>query len=537
MSLNPNAQSFNPLEFTLANIFDTPQEYYQELNKKDNIPPHYPDAFETPKEFYQQLNVNAKPFVPVKQSVEDVFEIPEERPVEELPFEFRLKTSQGRKKVFNPNTSRWILDTSTNRKRILQKQTIKTKKKSQIKKKAVQFKSKPTIREYIPEFVDESESPQSPEYQQGLTLEACKKYSRNLSVDLSKVTPGRRSQKVVFQSDKQLESLFPGPIDYNGIPLKYITYISKGSYGTVFKYSSGKDVLPDGWTLKQSSKDPTQSYYVNESLGKSQFKRPTNYQTRHYEIAVKTYNDPLDTEIQLVNDLNKHGKNGVCNLINSTILNLNYKGKVSKVCAMDIMDGTLSNISNITSIDDKLSIISQLIEYFLCIKKNIGESINYTDLKCANVLYKCFKHKQMKLCIGDIGGLCNKWSGASTYPPPEFLDQKFMNCSESIVVWGLGVIFLELLNYDTKQVFYWKSARKMTQLEFMRTCVSEIDTIIDQYQLTNVFVNQIPVSTILINMLNPVVSDRFTLQQLNRAFTVGIPELIPPVSDSSEDGF
>lgn len=509
MSLNPNAQSFDPLEFTLANIFDTPQEYYQ------------------------QLNANAKPFIPLKQNLEDVFEIPEESSIEESPVEFRLKTSQGRKKVFNPNTSRWILDTSTNRKRILQKQKLKTKKKSQIKKKAVQFKSKPTIREYIPEY----ESPQSPEYQQGLTLEACQKYSRNLSVDLSKVTPGRRTQKVVFQSDKQLESLFPGPIDYNGIPLKYITYISRGSYGTVFKYSSGEDVLPDGWTVKQSSKDPTKSYYVNESLGKSQWERPINNQTRNYEIAVKTYNDPLDTEIQLVNDLNKHGKNGVCNLINSTILNLNNKGRLSKVCAMDIMDGTLSNISNLTSIEDKLSIIGQLIEYFLCIKKNVGESINYTDLKCANILYKCFKHKQMKLCIGDIGGLCNKWSGASTYPPPEFLDKHSMNCSESIVVWGLGVIFLELLNYDTKRVFYWESARKMTQLEFMRACVSEIDTIIDQYQLTNVFVNQIPVSTILINMLNPVVSDRFTLQQLNTLFTVGIPELIPPVSDSSEDGF
>ena len=105
MSLNANAQSFDPLEFTLANIFDTPQEYYQ------------------------QLNANAKPFIPLKQNLKDVFEIPEEKFIEESPFEFRLKTSQGRKKVFNPNTSRWILDTSTNRKRILQKQTIKTKKK------------------------------------------------------------------------------------------------------------------------------------------------------------------------------------------------------------------------------------------------------------------------------------------------------------------------------------------------------------------------------------------------------------------------
>jgi hypothetical protein len=480
----------------------------------------------------QNLNPEAGKFVPVKQNIEDVLEIPEERPVEESPFEFRLKTSQGRKKVFNPNTSRWILDTSTNRNRISQKQKIKTKKKAR-----VQFDSKPIIREYISDIFDESESPQSPEYKKGLTLEACQNYCRNLSVDLSKVMPGRQTQKVVFQSGKELESLFPGPIDYNGIPLKYITYISRGSYGTVFKYSSGEDLLPDGWTIKQSSKDSTQSYYINEQLGKAQWDRPKNYQTRNYEIAVKTYNDPLDTEIQLVNDLNKNGKNGACNLINSNILTLNYKGKLSKVCAMDIMDGTLSNVSTITSIDEKLSIIGQLIDYFICIKKNIGESINYTDLKCANILYKCFKHKQIKLCIGDIGGLCNNWTGVSTYPPPEFLDKNSMNCSESVIVWGLGVIFLEMLNYETKSVFYWKSARKMTKLEFMRACVLEIEKIIDQYQLTNVFVNQIPVSTILINMLNPIVADRFTLQQLNTAFTVGIPELIPPVSDSSEDGF
>jgi hypothetical protein len=486
-----------------------------------------------------KLNPNAEAYVPINQN--SIYNTARES--SELasfhsaksnePFMFETKTSRGKKKVFNPTTSRWILDNKRSRKRI----TDTYSKQKKTKKKSVSFVPEPII-QYI--------SPKTPEYNEGLTLEACQKYSKNIPINLNKLKPGKQNQDVSIEWGKANKKTFPGFLEYEGIPLNYISYISQGTYGTVYKYSNGTDDLPEGWVMKQSTKDPSRFYYLNESLGKAQWDKPKSYSNRFYEIAIKTYNDPKDPEINLVNELKKNGKNGICNLINSSILNLTYNGNKTHVSAMELMDGTLCDLQNLTSIPDKIEILKKIVDHFICIKREIGESVNYTDLKCANVLYKCFKNKKIKIVIGDIGGLCNGWDGASTYPPPEFLHEKNYkgnNCTESILVWGIAVTFLELLGYNTSKLFYWKKARTMSVLNFMRACKSETALIIDTYGL-NLSINDTPFSIILQKMLEPNPNERISLSNLKKALSTGMTafksSLQPPSlssSDSSEDGF
>lgn len=486
-----------------------------------------------------KLNPNAQEYVPVKQN-SVYYTVPEssQKPsfhsaISNESFTFETKTSKGKKKVFNPTTSRWILDNKRSRTRI--KDAYNKQKKT--KKKSVSFVSEPIIQNI---------SPKTPEYNEGLTLEACQKYSKNMSIDLNKLKPGKQNQDVSIEWGKSKKKSFPGFLEYNGIPLNYISYISEGTYGTVFKYSNGTNDLPEGWAIKQSRNDPSQFYYVNESLGKAQWNKPTSYNNRFYEIAVKTYNDPKDDEINFVNELEKNGKNGVCNLINSSILNLTHNGIKTTVSAMELMDGTLCDLKNLTSIPDKIEILKKIVDHFICIKREIGESVNYTDLKCANVLYKCFKNKKIKIVIGDIGGLCSGFDGASTYPPPEFLHKKNYkgnNCNESILVWGIAVTFLELLGYNTSKLFYWKKARTMSVLNFMRACKRETALIIDTYDL-NLSINDTPFSLILQKMLEPNPNERISLSNLKKVLSTDMTafksSLQPPSllsSESSEDGF
>ena len=59
--------------------------------------------------------------------------------------------------------------------------------------------------------------------------------------------------------------------------------------------------------------------------------------------------------------------------------------------------------------------------------------------------------------MGDLGSICNRGrSEAATYPPPEFtFPQMKGNCQESTMVWGLGIILLELLGINTVNTFVW----------------------------------------------------------------------------------
>ena len=127
---------------------------------------------------------------------------------------------------------------------------------------------------------------------------------------------------------------------------------------------------------------------------------------------------------------------------------------------MDLMDGTLYDlVKKKLSIHEILDIIYILADNLECLNK-LGKV--YTDLKSANVLYKCYKNNKLKVSLGDLGSICNRGgSESSTYPPPEFtFPQGKKNCQESTMVWGLGIILLELLGINTVNTFVWSNTVK-----------------------------------------------------------------------------
>ena len=141
------------------------------------------------------------------------------------------------------------------------------------------------------------------------------------------------------------------------------------------------------------------------------------------------------------------------------------------------MDGTLNDLIN-----DGLT-VEQSVEIALYIANSFNcllPKFSYTDLKSANVLYKCYKDVNgnglVKIVLGDLGSICYSnvkreplWTdyfyittvkektGTATYPPPEAIkDPANTLCDEGTMVWDIGVILLELIGYDVYH-FYWNS--------------------------------------------------------------------------------
>ncbi len=246
--------------------------------------------------------------------------------------------------------------------------------------------------------------------------------------------------------------------------------------------------------------------------------------------------NPNDEEIKLVIDLNKNGKRGTCNLINSKIMQLRYKGRNTIVSAMDLMDGTLSNLILIP-LRDKLKVIQRAAKHLECIR-NISKGSAYTDLKAANILYKCYKNNKMKIVIGDIGGLCSNPSqrGSATFPPPETLGTK-PNCSETTMVWDLGVTFLEMINYDVMNLFYWDAAKDFSVTEFGFACDNAIEELNIRYGFNDYSIsNGITLGYLLESMFEVDPNKRITLKQIEDIFTGKYTKpIVEVLSDSDSD--
>ena len=359
---------------------------------------------------------------------------------------------------------------------------------------------------YIAEEESGEESDEEEEYiipKGTLNSEYCKdKYKNNLPVDLNKVKYttgsvnhdtasiflGKHQYKndlgqYVFGPLIQLSDI-PALLEYEGKKLNVIEYINKGSFGTVIRYSE-RTPLPDEYIERLSEFG---IYYYNTSTGDYSTIRPRISGIPYYELAVKTYSNQTDSEIELINNLNNDGKqessSGMCNTVNSKILE-NNSGE--NFAIMDLMDGTLSDlIKDGLTITQAIEITLEITKSFKCL---LDKGFSYTDLKSANVLYKCYKDSQgdghIKVVLGDIGSICKKsieqepiWtsdfyitespvsSGVATYPPPESIDDAANTpCNENTMSWDIGVILLELLGYNTLNEFYWGS-------ELIEKCVT-----------------------------------------------------------------
>ena len=271
--------------------------------------------------------------------------------------------------------------------------------------------------DYAYNYIPTPEYIASVEYEDGIdTEEVCNTFNSPL-LDLDSISASDEPIDILEIEDKYLDEI-PGVIKYEGTVLPVVKFISVGGFGKVFSYSSIDN---------------------------------------KYSVAVKTYNDKNDPEIKIIQDISKILD---CDTINAKIIKM-YNTKTNKntnVAVMDLMDGTLQDFHKLNlSTDIILKIIYKLTESLECLNK---KGLTYTDLKPNNVLYKCFKNNKLKVALGDLGSICKKGKeGSSTYPPPEYTyPQMDKNCEESTMVWGLGIILLDLLGINT-QIFEWQNTR------------------------------------------------------------------------------
>ena len=256
----------------------------------------------------------------------------------------------------------------------------------------------------------------------------CERYKDVEPLDLNKINLSKIEgskcneikKKNYFDSTKSFK------LSYNNeINLCNTKYISEGSFGTVYLYSD-KD--------------------------------------EKYKIAVKSYFDSDDDEIGIYKLLLHKGVN--CNIINMKIIE--YRPFFSKyyVGVMDYMHGSLSDLKGKLDSDLLLPIIKDIAMALDCLK---SKKLAYTDLKTDNILYKCSKGK-IKIVLGDIGSICRSGDyNSCTWLPIEYLKTGgFPKCNEATMVWGLGVIILELLKFNVN-FFHYSNIEKFKETDIKKS--------------------------------------------------------------------
>tara|TARA_X000000950_G_C13913998_1_gene660134 strand:- start:1099 stop:2349 length:1251 start_codon:yes stop_codon:yes gene_type:complete len=236
----------------------------------------------------------------------------------------------------------------------------------------------------------------------------CKKFKNVEEVDLNKIELTKIDDDIKCKKHSKndyFDSTKTYKITYNKkIDLCNIKYINEGTYGTVFMYSNKKG---------------------------------------NYKVAVKNYFESDDDEINIYKLLIKKGID--CNIVNIKVIE--YRSFFSKyyVGIMDYMHGSLSDLNGKLTKGIFLKVIKDISLALKCLK---DKDMAYTDLKTSNILYKCTSGK-IKITLGDIGSICRAGDyNSCTWLPIEYYKTGgFPKCNESSMVWGLGVIILELLNF------------------------------------------------------------------------------------------
>ena len=283
-------------------------------------------------------------------------------------------------------------------------------------------------------------------------FDICKRYNEIETLDLS---------KIIYTSD---DNGLP-VLNYDNIPLDNIDFIYGGSFGKVYMYSNGK-----------------------------------------YKIAVKVYNYDDDMEFELIEYLNDKYIN--CNTINIKILEANS----NKISVMDLMNDSLDKLKGSLDMNNIFKIISNIANDLSCLNKN---NLSYTDLKCANILFKCTDNKYITTVLGDIGSICIKGQKhIASYPPIEFKRKPTkVECNESSMVWGLGIILIELLGYRI-DIFNWNIIKN----ELTSNITERINDIILISNMNQYTLNNQTSDIIFGKMLSTDPDNRPTLDEIHIAF-------------------
>lgn len=276
-----------------------------------------------------------------------------------------------------------------------------------------------------------------------------------------------------------IEGTTPHIIYNNGsskILLKNIQYIASGSYGSVYRLFNQED---------------------------------------NVSVAMKKMNNPDDEEYKIIETLQKKGLD--CNILNVKILNLNGTGKV---VLSNFYNGSLDELFGRLEFGTVLNIFKQLVYDFKCL---YDKGFVYTDLKGGNILYKCISNSHFKVTVADLGSICKKNSlNLSTYLPWDQRNEKpaYIKCKESSVVWGLGILFMQMLSSPIDErkidtIFLFHNIKDKTSVQIN----DYVKDFIIKHRLNNILIkDDYYVSNLLKDMLNLNQKNRITLHELENIF-------------------
>jgi hypothetical protein len=97
--------------------------------------------------------------------------------------------------------------------------------------------------------------------------------------------------------------------------------------------------------------------------------------------------------------------------------------------------------------------IAETIRVQLLCLFNLNKNYVYTDIKLANILYKCDEHNNVHFMLGDLGSAVQSDSGEyiSTYPPVNFgqglFKLKTLLEKESTLSWQMGILLILLFPF------------------------------------------------------------------------------------------
>ena len=226
---------------------------------------------------------------------------------------------------------------------------------------------------------------------------------------------------------------------------------------TITKY---KLVYDDPKTNKQIS------LYNNKFLNKGAYGSVYEYYNKNYKVAVKYFKNKNDSELKVVQKLNKL-KLG-CKTINARVLERGKGAKLEKYVIMEIMHGSLDKMNGKLDINTVWNVIKDIAEHLKCLNDN---KLAYTDLKTKNVLFKCKNKKEIDIYLGDLGSICNRGqTHVSTWMPWETSRGWVhgVKCNELTMVWQLAVVFLELMDWRKYNLFSWENIKNYTPANMTR---------------------------------------------------------------------
>ena len=185
----------------------------------------------------------------------------------------------------------------------------------------------------------------------------------------------------------------------------------------------------------------------------------------------------MDTDIDEYDPISRVTE--LCRTINALPGRLNN----IPVVIMPLYDGNLSEyiefinklpsykIKNPDYYKNNLRIILHIAKSFLCLKNH---NMSYYDIKSLNIMFKR-TNNNLIVSLGDLGSICNKgtFPAIGTYPLLStqslkgwkkdsymYTNNDYFNCDEKAMIYGLGILLLEIFNIEIVQTLNWLVIRE-----------------------------------------------------------------------------